>query len=133
MFTIICYVAVAFRDQKTGEQIFEVTLDQRGLILDAPVAIMQDPMYQWLLNDGSIHVVEKKDLKALENDPMALVNAEGKAKVIPASEETIEKAAKSAKGKKDVAKAGAEETSATQSKKDEVKADTEEGAATQAK
>lgn len=119
MFTIICYVAVAFRDQKTGEQIFEVTLDQRGLILDAPKAIMQDPMYQWLLNDGSIHIVEKKDLKALENDPMALVNAEGKAKAVPASGDGAEKpAAKTGKasGKKDEAKAGTEEGAATQTK-----------------
>ena len=127
MFTIICYVAVAFRDQKTGEQIFEVTLDQRGLILDAPTAIMQDPMYQWLLNDGSIHVVEKKDLKALENDPMALVNAEGKAKAVPASGDGAEKpAAKTGKtsGKKDEAKVDT---------KDEAKVDTEEAAATQTK
>lgn len=127
MFTIICYVAVAFRDQKTGEQIFEVTLDQRGLILDAPKAIMQDPMYQWLLNDGSIHIVEKKDLKALENDPMALVNAEGKAKAVPASGDGAEKpAAKTGKtsGKKDEAKVDI---------KDEAKVETEGAAATQTK
>lgn len=78
MLTLISYVAVDFWNSKTGEMIFRIPKEQRGLIIKAPEAIQVDPMYGMLIEDGSIRVVDKKEAKALENDPMKDVNAEGK-------------------------------------------------------
>lgn len=78
MLTLISYVAVDFWNSKTGEMIFRITKDQRGLIIKVPEAVQMDPMYGMLVEDGSIRVVDKKEAKALENDPMKGVSAEGK-------------------------------------------------------
>lgn len=78
MLTLISYVAVDFWNSKTGEMIFRIPKEKRGLIIKAPEAIQVDPMYGMLIEDGSIRVVDKKEAKALENDPMKDVNAEGK-------------------------------------------------------
>ena len=81
MLTLIAYVAAIFNDPKTGEEIFRIRDFQRGTIIEAPKAIQEDPLYGWLVSDGSIRVVEKKEIAALENDPMKGVTAEGKSGV----------------------------------------------------
>ena len=78
MLTLICYVAADFIDPKTRETIFRITKEMRGLIIQAPEAIQQDPLYGWLVEDGSIRVVDKKEAKVLENDPMKDITAEGR-------------------------------------------------------
>ena len=111
MLSLIAYVAAVFYDPKTGEQIFEIALDKRGQILtDVPATIKKDPLFGWLMKDGSIRVVEQKNLKQLENEPMKDVTAEGKSATASAlsdadakengTEETKEAPAKAAKEKK---------------------------------
>ena len=91
MFTIVCYVAAIFSDPKTREEIFRVEKSDLGLIMDAPKAIKQDPLFNLLVSDGSIKIVEKKNLKQLENDPMKGVSAEGKSGKAAESAEKEEK------------------------------------------
>lgn len=91
MFTIVCYVAAIFSDPKTHEEIFRVEKGDLGLIKDAPKAIKQDPLFNLLVGDGSLKVVEKKNLKQLENDPMKGVSAEGKSGKAAESTEKEEK------------------------------------------
>ena len=111
MLSLIAYVAAVFYDPRTGEQIFEITLDKRGQILtDVPAAIRKDPLFGWLMKDGSIRVVEQKNLKQLENEPMKDVTAEGKSATAAAlseadaeetaAEEAEEAPAKATRGKK---------------------------------
>lgn len=79
MLCLICYVAVVFHDPKTGEAIFEVAKEDIGQILsDVPSEIQKDPMYGWLIQDGAIRVVDSKNVKQLENEPMKDVTADGK-------------------------------------------------------
>ena len=79
MLCLICYVAVVFHDPKTGEAIYEVAKEDIGQILsDVPSGIQKDPMYGWLIQDGAIRVVDSKNVKQLENEPMKDVTAEGK-------------------------------------------------------
>lgn len=91
MFTIVCYVAAIFSDPKTREEIFRVEKGDLGLIMDAPKAIKQDPLFNLLVSDGSLKIVEKKNLKQLENDPMKGVSAEGKSGKAAESAEKEEK------------------------------------------
>lgn len=91
MFTIVCYVAAIFSDPKTHEEIFRVEKADLGLIKDVPKAIKQDPLFNLLVGDGSLKVVEKKNLKQLENDPMKGVSAEGKSGKAAESAEKEEK------------------------------------------
>ena len=59
--------------------LFRITRNELGLFVDAPESIKQDPLFQMLVNDGSIKFPEDaKTNKALENDPMAGATAEGK-------------------------------------------------------
>ena len=59
--------------------LFRITRNDLGLFVDAPESIKQDPLFQMLVNDGSIKFPEDaKTNKALENDPMAGATAEGK-------------------------------------------------------
>ena len=63
----------------TGEILFTVHPHMLGSIVEAPESIRQDLLFQMLVNDGSLKAVENAaDKKAMENDPMAGVNAEGK-------------------------------------------------------
>ena len=59
--------------------LFRITRNELGLFVDAPESIKQDPLFQMLVNDGSIKFPEDaKTNKALENDPMAGATAEGR-------------------------------------------------------
>lgn len=76
-FLMVCYVCADFVS-KTGE-IFQITPENLGLFIKAPVWIKKTIMYDWLVNDGSIKTaLDAKEQKKLENDPMEGITAEGK-------------------------------------------------------
>ena len=59
--------------------LFRITRNDLGTFVDAPESIRQDPLFRMLVDDGSIRFPEDaKSNKALENDPYAGANAEGK-------------------------------------------------------
>jgi len=82
--TIICHVAADFVNSD-GEK-FSVTAKDRNLIKDAPEWIKDTLLFKWLVGDGSIKFVTKSNKIEAENDPTALVDAEGK--TIHAEEQT---------------------------------------------
>ena len=97
MFDIICYVAADFRDPKTGALLFSIPQSSRGKILTAPKNIQKDPLYGWLIKDGSLRIIEDKDFAKVANDPMEGVSADGKSNEAAAiSRAATEKAAKEA-------------------------------------
>lgn len=102
MLCLICYVAVVFHDPKTGEAIFEVAKEDIGQILsDVPSGIQKDPMYGWLIQDGAIRVVDSKNVKQLENEPMKDVTADGKSAVAAEIGKQGRKKAEKTEGKSD--------------------------------
>ena len=77
--TILSRVSAAFRDPKTGQTIYTITGDDLLAIREAPEAIRQDPLFQLLLEDGSIDIVTRESQKkALESEPTAGTDASGK-------------------------------------------------------
>ena len=75
---MICRVAAEFTTPK-GELVFAVKPWDRLVILDAPDAIKDTLMYKWLMNDGSIDVVDSPAVqKKLENDPVQDAGADGR-------------------------------------------------------
>ena len=78
MIRMLSRVCADFYDKKDN-LILKITPRQLGLYFDAPDAIQEDPLYQMLLDDGSILLSDNsKKQKALENDPYAGATAEGK-------------------------------------------------------
>ena len=78
MIRMLSRVCADFYDKK-HHLILKITPRQLGLYFDAPDAIQEDPLYQMLLDDGSILLSDNsKKQKALENDPYAGATAEGK-------------------------------------------------------
>ncbi len=93
---IIPYVCAEFHDF-SGNPVFRITPAMRGTMVEAPEAIKQDVLFDMLVNDGSIKVPETAaQKKALENDPMVGVTAEGKSEQPKAAGN--EKPAKAQKG-----------------------------------
>jgi hypothetical protein len=75
---ILSRVCADFYD-KRNTLLFRITQHDIGLFVDAPEAIREDPLFQMLVNDKSIKFPEDaKTNRALENDPFAGANAEGK-------------------------------------------------------
>ena len=75
---IIPYVCAEFRD-KTGNVLYRITPEMRGVMQEAPDNIWQDILFDMLVADGSIKVPETAaQKKTLEQDPMVGVTAEGK-------------------------------------------------------
>ena len=75
---IIPYVCAEFRDV-SGNPIFRITPAMRGTMITVPETIKQDILFDMLVADGSIKVPETAaQKKALEQDPMVGVTAEGK-------------------------------------------------------
>ena len=67
---IVSHVCAEFYDAK-GELILAVTPSLITSFIEAPDAIRQDPLFQMLINDGSLEAGFTKERKrALENDPM---------------------------------------------------------------
>ena len=112
---IISRVCAEFHDVK-GEPIFAVTPTLRNVITEAPESIRQDPLFDMLLNDGSLEAVNSLAQKQrLENDPTAGHDATGKAVQVekPAAEKTAGKSA----GKAAAADSAAEDSSSKTEKK----------------
>ena len=58
---------------------FDIDPAKRYLLVDAPAAIRRDPLFAWLVKDGSLEISSvTADASALENDPDLGVTAEGK-------------------------------------------------------
>ena len=75
---ILSRVCADFYDRNRN-LIHRITPADRNLYYDAPDAIQQDPLFQLLLDDGSILLAESPvKQKAIENDPMAGADATGK-------------------------------------------------------
>lgn len=73
---IFCRTAVTFH---CGAETFSVPAGKLLLIMDAPDWIQHDPMFGWLLKDGSIEILKSAEaLRKAENDPAEGANAEGK-------------------------------------------------------
>lgn len=82
MMMIIVYVCVELFN-KNKSLSFKVTADKRGLLLEAPKWISEDPLFALLVKDGSLKIAESNAAKkVLENDPMLGVTVEGKSEVI---------------------------------------------------
>ena len=89
---IISRVCAEFHDKK-GTPLFNVTPAMRNLVTEAPESIRQDPLFDMLIQDGSLEAVTNiAQRQRLENDPGAGHDATGK--LIP-----TEAAAKSTKTK----------------------------------
>ena len=89
---VVPFVCAEFHDP-SGKVIHRIRDHELRNIVTVPDAIMQDPLFAMMVEDGSLKAPENKlELKALENDPDAEVGKVGK----PA------KAAKTAKGVKAV-------------------------------
>ena len=85
---IMSRVCAEFHDRK-GNTVF--TIDEKNMqrFIDAPVAIQEDPLFQLLVDDGTLVAnVTPAQRRTLEQDPMAGVDASGKIKVPETEEET---------------------------------------------
>ena len=106
---ILSRVCVEFRDKK-GETIFTVGPEKRNVFIQAPDRIKEDPIYEMLLEDGSMDATEDRaKQKKLEADPLMGTTAEGKREKPASSSSSGSKA--SAKAKK--SKASAENATET--------------------
>ena len=77
---IFCSVAAEFWNHKTGEKIFSVGQNDLLALIDAPDEIMSDNLFNLLVADGSLKVVNTvTDKKQLENNPTMGLGADGKA------------------------------------------------------
>ena len=66
---IISRVCAEFHD-RNGAKLFAITPDTRLSFQEAPESIKQDPLFQMLVNDGSMEVsTSAVRRKMLENDP----------------------------------------------------------------
>ena len=75
---ILSRVCADFYDRKRN-LIHRITRSDLGLFVDAPEGIKEDPLFQMLVDDGSIKFPEDaKTTRALENDPYAGADATGK-------------------------------------------------------
>ena len=89
---VVPFVCAEFHDP-SGKVIHRIRAHELRNIVTVPDAIMQDPLFAMMVEDGSLKAPENKlELKALENDPDAEVGKVGK----------LAKAAKTAKGVKAV-------------------------------
>ena len=77
--TILSRVCAEFTDAR-HRTILSVKPDQLNCVLtDVPEEIQLDPLFSMLLADGSLEAVQSVSRKkALENDPLAGITAEGK-------------------------------------------------------
>ena len=78
---VVPFACAEFHD-KSGNVIHRIHAHELRNITEVPDAIVQDPLYALMVEEGSLKAPESKlDLKALENDPDAvIVKAEKRAK-----------------------------------------------------
>ena len=75
---ILSRVCADFYDRKRN-LIHRITRSDLGLFVDAPEGIKEDPLFQMLVDDGSIKFPEDaRTNRALENDPKAGTTPDGR-------------------------------------------------------
>ena len=104
---VVPFACAEFHD-KSGNVIHRIHAHELRNITEVPDAIVQDPLYALMVEEGSLKAPESKiDLKALENDPdAAIAKGEEPAKVA--------KTAKAAKNEKAETAAKNEKTGKTE-------------------
>ena len=90
--TIICSVAADFVN--TDGARFSVNGKELGVIKEAPEWIKDTLIFKWLVNDGSLKFVTRDNRIKAENDPLAGLDAEGKA-IRPENEKGVDTPKKS--------------------------------------
>ena len=104
---LIAHVAAEFRD-RNGNTLYTIRGSQRNTFLAVPDTIRQDPLFDLLLQDGSIEIPETAlKTAALENDPTEGITPDGKKAKVPVTE------TKSSKSKKSKSKSDPAETKRT--------------------
>ena len=80
---IVSRVAAAFyRPDRT--KIYEITARDMLVILDAPDEIRRDPLFDLMVREGSLQVINSADTqKMVELDPKQGTNAEGRKITVP--------------------------------------------------
>ena len=102
---VVPFACAEFHD-KSGNVIHRIHAHELRNITEVPDAIVQDPLYALMVDEGSLKAPESKiDLKALENDPdAAIAKAEKRTKTAKtakaAKTEKTETAAKTEKTEK---------------------------------
>ena len=102
---VVSFACAEFHD-KSGNVIHRIHAHELRNITEVPDAIVQDPLYALMVEEGSLKAPESKiDLKALENDPDAVIaKSESNAKTAKAAKavktEKSETAAKTEKTRK---------------------------------
>ena len=102
---VVPFACAEFHD-KSGNVIHRIHAHELRNITEVPDAIVQDPLYALMVDEGSLKAPESKiDLKALENDPDAVIaKSESNAKTAKAAKavktEKSETAAKIEKTRK---------------------------------
>ena len=78
---ILARVCADFYDKKRN-LLHRIIPSDRGVYREVPDSIKEDPLFQMLLDDGSIVFVPKDDgaKRALENDPYAGITPDGREK-----------------------------------------------------
>ena len=85
---ILSRVCAQFRDAR-GNVIFTVDPSNWLTFVEAPEAIQEDPLFQMLVEDGSLDAsITPAKRKTLENDPTAGTDASGKKVAKPAAKKS---------------------------------------------
>ena len=85
---ILSRVCAQFRDAR-GNVIFTVDPSNWLTFVEAPDAIQEDPLFQMLVEDGSLDAsITPAKRKTLENDPTAGTDASGKKVAKPAAKKS---------------------------------------------
>ena len=117
---VVPFACAEFHD-KSGNVIHRIHAHELRNITEVPDAIVQDPLYALMVEEGSLKAPESKlDLKALENDPdAAIAKAEKRAKTAKTAKaaktektETAAKTEKTEKAEKSVMEAAKPENAA---------------------
>ena len=88
---ILSRVCAQFRDAR-GNVIFTVDPSNWLTFVEAPEAIQEDPLFQMLVEDGSLDAsITPAKRKTLENDPTAGTDASGKKVGKPAAKKSSAK------------------------------------------
>ena len=70
---VVPFACAEFHD-KSGNVIHRIHAHELRNITEVPDTIVQDPLYALMVDEGSLKAPESKiDLKALENDPDAVI------------------------------------------------------------
>ena len=87
---VLSRVCAEFRDH-TGAMVYRVTPETRLTFQEAPESIKEDPLFQMLVNDGSLEAtVSAVKQKELEADPLAGASADGRSRKKAAPKEAAE-------------------------------------------